>query len=61
MLIKWVTIPKLSELMGYTEAAIRAKIKRHIWQYKRHWVRAPDGRILLNVPAIQKWVESKTT
>ena len=57
MVIKWVTIPKLSDLMGYTEDAIRAKIKRHVWRCNTHWLKAPDGRILLNVKAIEQWVE----
>lgn len=58
MITKWVTIRKLSELIGYSEDAIRTKIKRGIWVYKTHWRKAPDGRILLCLPAIETWIES---
>ncbi|MBL4774948.1 MAG: excisionase [Mariprofundus sp.] len=55
----WVTIQKLSELMGYSENAIRAKIKKGIWHMNLHWRKAPDGRILFNPEAIYKWVEGR--
>jgi len=57
--IKWITINKLSELTGYTENAIRAKIKTGVWLMKKHWLKAPDGRILFNPKAINEWVEGK--
>ena len=57
--MKWVTIKKLAELTGYSEDAIRAKIKRGIWRIEKHWRKAPDNRILFNIEAIQLWVEGK--
>jgi len=56
--IKWITINKLSILTGYSENAIRAKIKKGVWRMKQHWRKAPDGRILFNPDAINQWVES---
>lgn len=53
---KWVLIPKVTESTGYTADAIRAKIKRGIWQYEKHWRRAPDNRIVLNLDAINQWM-----
>lgn len=57
--MNWVLIKKLIELTGYTDDAIRTKIKRGIWLCGIHWVKAPDGRILFNLEALQKWIEGK--
>jgi hypothetical protein len=57
--MKWVLIEKVTELMGYSDDAIRAKIKRGVWLSGTHWVKAPDGRILFNLEAINRWVERK--
>ncbi|MDP1678581.1 MAG: excisionase [Candidatus Nitrotoga sp.] len=57
--MKWVLIKKVVELVGYTEDAIRAKIKKGVWLCGIHWVKAPDGRILFNIEAIQLWIVSK--
>ena len=55
----WVLINKLYELTGYTDDAVRAKIKRGVWLLGTHWVKAPDGRIHFNLEAIKAWVERK--
>lgn len=57
--MKWVTIKKLAELIGYTEEAIRCKIKKGVWLQGRHWVRGPDGRILVSVPGVFAWIEGR--
>ena len=57
--MNWVLISKLVQLTGYTDDAIRAKIKRGIWLCGVHWVKAPDGRINFNLEAITKWIERK--
>lgn len=53
---QWVLIPKITELTGYSANAIRAKIKRGIWLHEKHWRKAPDHRIVLNVQAINQWL-----
>ena len=58
--MKWVLIKKLVELTGYTENAIRAKIKKGVWLKDRHWRKAPDGRILFDVTEIQAWIEGNS-
>lgn len=55
-LMRWVTIKKLAELTGYSEDAIRAKKKKGVWLEDAHWRKAPDGRIVFNVEAIQRWL-----
>jgi hypothetical protein len=57
--VKWVTIKKLSELIGYSEHAIRAKIKKGVWRQGPHWTKAADGRILMNLPGIEAWIERR--
>ena len=60
-MVQWVLINKLIELVGYSEDAIRAKIKKGVWLQGIHWRKAPDGRIFLNVEAIQRWIEGKAS
>lgn len=55
--MKWVLINKVIELIGYTDDAVRAKIKRGVWLQNIHWKKAPDGRLVFNIEAIQKWIE----
>ena len=57
--VKWVTIKKLSDHIGYSEDAIRAKIKKGVWRQGAHWVKAADGRILVSVPGIEAWIEGR--
>jgi len=57
--IKWITIKKLSDCTGYSENAIRAKIKTGVWLDGRQWRKAPDGRILFNPESINDWVEGR--
>jgi hypothetical protein len=53
--IRHVTITKASELTGYTEDAIRAKIKRGEWLEGRVWIKAPDGRNLIDMEGYELW------
>ena len=55
--MKWITIKKFSDLMGYSENATRAKIKKGVWLMGLHWIKAPDGRVLINPQAIDNWAE----
>jgi hypothetical protein len=57
--MKWVLIKKLVELTGYTEDALRPKIKKGVWLQGVHWRKAPDGRIHFSVPAIEAWIEGR--
>lgn len=56
--MKWVLVNKVTEFIGYTDDAIRAKIKKGVWLKGIHWKKAPDGRILFNIEAIEKWIET---
>lgn len=56
---KWVLIKKFTEVVGYSEDAVRAKIKKGVWLEQKHWIKAPDGRVLLNPQAINDWIEDR--
>lgn len=58
-MFEWVLINKICELVGYSDDAVRAKIKRGVWLKDVHWRKAPDGRLFLNLTAIRKWIEGK--
>ncbi len=54
-----VLIKKVVEQTGYTEQAIRAKIKKGVWPQGVLWNKAPDGRIVFNLSEIQSWMAGK--
>lgn len=56
-MMKSVTIKKFSEETGYSEQAVRSKIKRGDWLEGELWTRAPDGRILMDMEAYERWVK----
>jgi hypothetical protein len=55
---RFVTIKRYSEQSGYTEEAIRQKIKKGVWRLTKHVHRAPDGRLLINVEEVERWIVS---
>ncbi|GIZ52490.1 excisionase [Noviherbaspirillum aridicola] len=58
--LEWILIPLFSKLTGYTENAIRCKIRDGVWLEGKHYRRAQDGRITMNLRAYYRWVEEKT-
>ena len=57
MAVNWFTIRRFSEESGYTENAIRTKIKDGVWLESQDWIKAPDGRVLISVDGYHQWVE----
>ncbi|MGB9088139.1 MAG: excisionase [Pseudomonas farsensis] len=55
---RWVLINRAAELTGYSEDAIRHKVKNGTWAQGRIWRKAPDGRITINIAEYDKWAES---
>ncbi len=55
---QWVLIKRFAEITGYSENAIRHKVKNGLWIEGRIWRKAPDGRIFVNVGEFERWVES---
>lgn len=55
---RWVLINVLVSETGYTDDAIRAKVRRGQWAFRAHWRKAPDGRLVFNITRIQEWMSS---
>ena len=55
--VEWVLVPVFCTLTGYTEKAVRHKISDGVWIQGRHYKKAPDGRITMNLKEYYKWVE----
>lgn len=56
-MLRYLTIGKFAVESGYTEDAVRAKIKAGVWLDGIVWKHAPDGRVLIDVQGYEKWVE----
>lgn len=55
-MLRYVTIRKFSQESGYSENAVRSKIAAGVWLQDIVWVKAPDGRILIDIDGYQAWV-----
>ena len=58
-MLRYVTISKFALESGYTENAIRAKIRDGIWTEGEVWIKAPDSRNLIDVEGFEQWVEAR--
>ena len=58
MFNNWVTIKRFAELTGYSEDAVRSKIKRGDWREGVVWKKADDGRVLMSLEGFDQWVEA---
>ena len=56
MRARYVTIDKFCELTGYTEDAVKSKIKRGDWLEGAIHEKAPDGRRLIDLEGYESWV-----
>lgn len=54
---RYVQVWKFCELTGYTDEAVRGKIKRGSWLEGVVWRKAPDGHILIDLEGYNKWAE----
>jgi hypothetical protein len=55
----FVTTEKLSEMTGYTKEAIRMKVKTGVWIKQKHYLKAPDGRLIFIVEMIYQWMRGE--
>ncbi len=56
-MFKYVTIAKFCIETGYTEDAVRTKIRDGVWLENKVWIKAPDNRILMCVEGFNEWAE----
>ena len=52
---RFVTIDLAALITGYSEKAIRRKMEDGVWLEKKVWVRAPDGRCLIDIRGYERW------
>lgn len=57
--LQWMLIPMFCQVTGYTDKAVRRKIEEGVWVHGKHFRKAPDGRITMNVQEYYRWVEQK--
>jgi hypothetical protein len=57
--LQWVLIPVFCQVTGYSEKAVRRKLEEGVWVQGKHFRRAPDGRITMNIQEYYRWVEQK--
>ncbi|QTD90788.1 excisionase [Burkholderia anthina] len=55
---RYVTVFKFCEMTGYTEEAVKSKRRDGVWLEGQLWIKAPDGRILMDIEGYEKWVET---
>ena len=56
---RYVLLNMAAQMTGYTVKAMERKIERGDWIEGKVWLRAPDGRILIDVLGFQRWVEGR--
>ena len=56
--IRYIRVNRFCEQTGYSTRAVEGKIREGVWAEGKHYRRAPDGHILINVPEYEKWVEA---
>jgi hypothetical protein len=54
--LEWMLIPLFCSLTGYTVKAVQRKIEEGKWIEGRHYRRAPDGHVTMNLQAYYRWV-----
>lgn len=54
---RYVLLCLAERITGYTVKAMERKIERGDWVEGKVWVRAPDGRLLIDMVGYHKWVE----
>lgn len=58
-MVKFVRISKFVEATGYTSKAVYQKIHTGVWVEGKHYRRAPDGNILVDMEGFEAWVEGE--
>lgn len=57
--IRYILISKFCQLTDYTDKAIRRKMEEGTWVAGKHYKKAPDGHVMIDLEGYNKWVEDK--
>ena len=55
-MVEYKTIRQFATESGYTEGAIREKIRKGVFPKNDVWLRGPDNRILISIKGFNQWV-----
>jgi len=55
---KWIRLKRYAEISGVTKNAFHTKKRKGHLAEGVHWKKAPDGNIMVNWSAMDKWVEN---
>lgn len=55
--LEWCLIPVFCAATGYTPKAVQRKIEDGVWIEDKHYIRARDGHITMNLQEYYRWVE----
>jgi len=58
--VRCITIKKFCEVTGYTENAVNAKIRDGVWLEGTIYIKAPDGRRLIDLQEYDLWVQRES-
>lgn len=56
---RYVRPSLFADLTGYTEKAVRRKIESGAWVEGVHYVRAPDGNLLVDLEGYEQWARGE--
>ncbi len=59
--VKWVTVKRAAEITGYSVSSIEHKIQSGMWAQGVEWKWADDNRQMVNLEAVDNWVERSTS
>lgn len=58
MAIRWVRLSRYCELSGETEHSVEHKRRTGLWRDGEHWKVAGDGKIWIDLEAVERWVKT---
>lgn len=56
--VYYVRVPVFCAVTGYSQKAVEGKIRQGVWIEGKHYRRAPDGHILMDLRAFHEWAEN---
>jgi hypothetical protein len=54
-----VTLSLFETVSGYSEKAVRRKIEDGVWLQGHEFIKAPDGRILVDMEGYHRWARGQ--
>jgi hypothetical protein len=57
---RYVLVKKFVELTGYSQDAVYSKIHSGAWANGEQYVKAPDGRVTIDLEGYERWARSRS-